>query len=479
MNSRSVTFMIEGRRWSTWLLRPDVFGAPDVASSEIDDYMALTAALRRAREHHRPIMVNGERRFVAHVGALTPVDNGLEFEVRTVQAGDPKPAPVNPRGVAAFVTVLVRLRQRIAEVAPEARIDEEEREGTPHVRVVLPEHTPLARIDDVRSKLRGWPREVALFVTAADRCNEPDQNHRACMRLSGHGGLRDALDRWDAGAYAFVTAKEARERLGLPPLFADSLAGIASAAKRFDDALREADREIARTLAPGKGRRIAPVLGLPFDVTTRTTKERLLGALGGGGRLYALLVASDVESAPGTGMIRVLVPPLTEAHTILALEGALREVVPLDIYVRVERQAGSSHNRHDRKREERAADFGGAATIAHPGYPIASWSRATPGAIEVFSRHAREASLVALVASVPAGLDANGWRAAVLAYVERTKTTVSREFWRDHRTIIMLDIERNDDNANARAYRRAVAPPGPRPKPERRKPAGLPVDVDW
>lgn len=120
-------------------------------------------------------------------------------------------------------------------------------------------------------------------------------------------------------------------------------------------------------------------------------------------------------------------------------------------------------------------------------------------------RRAREAPLVALVNAVPEGLDPNGWRAAVLGYSDtpapegvldkiprlgpmlvafvalRAKgvavdVAAERLFWEA--------AENDDDMATGRvveamrSYARAVAPQGPRPKPERRRAPGLPVDTD-
>lgn len=114
------------------------------------------------------------------------------------------------------------------------------------------------------------------------------------------------------------------------------------------------------------------------------------------------------------------------------------------------------------------------------------------------NRRAREAPLVALMNTVPEGLDANGWRAAVLAVNEiggfnfaaddagKRLTLTLRAYLgvlaTGHETALAIaeDVFREDcDNVEQRsrsrqvahpinAYRRAIAPPGPRPKAERR-----------
>ena len=85
-------------------------------------------------------------------------------------------------------------------------------------------------------------------------------------------------------------------------------------------------------------------------------------------------------------------------------------------------------------------------------------------------RRAREAPLVALVADVPEGLDARGWRAAVLACVEvQSPETVAR--WIEDGSlrqwvIDAIRVKARGPAAHA-AYLRAIASPGPRPQPER------------
>lgn len=91
-------------------------------------------------------------------------------------------------------------------------------------------------------------------------------------------------------------------------------------------------------------------------------------------------------------------------------------------------------------------------------------------------RRAAEAPLVALVNAVPEGLDANGWRAAVLAVVDYDPgilrawshlglTEALRSFvigpcyCKDPQGVWLVMRD---------AYRRAIAPQGPRPKPERK-----------
>lgn len=107
--------------------------------------------------------------------------------------------------------------------------------------------------------------------------------------------------------------------------------------------------------------------------------------------------------------------------------------------------------------------------------PVRVVAEMTPEA----KRRAAEAPLVALVNTVPKGLDPVGWRAAALAVwegvrlhplpgqlVEWIRCEAPRE-------------ERTDGSWLAHSeYLRAVAPQGPRPKPERRRAPGLPLDVD-
>jgi len=97
------------------------------------------------------------------------------------------------------------------------------------------------------------------------------------------------------------------------------------------------------------------------------------------------------------------------------------------------------------------------------------------------ARRHREAPLIALVAAVPEGLDPVGWRAAVLSIHERCPEVVS------HAAMKFKGAVRRDILANTTpepcavadaiaAYRRAIAPQGPRPPPERRRAPGLPCD---
>jgi hypothetical protein len=97
-------------------------------------------------------------------------------------------------------------------------------------------------------------------------------------------------------------------------------------------------------------------------------------------------------------------------------------------------------------------------------------------------RRAQEAPLVALVANVPEGLDANGWRAGVAALGENTG--VGRMLPDGVGAFFMVNGNRIEKHIRAgttpepseptgvhtvvNAYRRAIALPAPRPKPKRR-----------
>jgi hypothetical protein len=109
---------------------------------------------------------------------------------------------------------------------------------------------------------------------------------------------------------------------------------------------------------------------------------------------------------------------------------------------------------------------------------------------EGLARRAREAPLVALVAAVPEGLDANGWRAAVLAVAEARSIGDLSSVFVDgamSEATKALSGSRDVGGGESRiypmarlavaAYRRAVAPQGPRPAPLRRKAPGLPIDM--
>ncbi|MEK9646169.1 MAG: hypothetical protein VW547_11560 [Alphaproteobacteria bacterium] len=102
-----------------------------------------------------------------------------------------------------------------------------------------------------------------------------------------------------------------------------------------------------------------------------------------------------------------------------------------------------------------------------------------------------EAPLVALVAAVPEGLDPVGWRAAVLAVAEATSRdenratrmrapdTIDEDVIAWLRATIGKPCDLPTWTTRRRmhdAYRRAIAPQGPRPAPFRRKAPGLPVD---
>lgn len=111
------------------------------------------------------------------------------------------------------------------------------------------------------------------------------------------------------------------------------------------------------------------------------------------------------------------------------------------------------------------------------------------------ARRAREAPLVALVNTVPAGLDPIGWRAAVLAVVEVCGLVslhmmcfrVEDEEEGTANAVEGLSIERQIRVGQVRslagkhalpAYRRAVSTRGVRVPPHRTASPALPLDVD-
>lgn len=120
---------------------------------------------------------------------------------------------------------------------------------------------------------------------------------------------------------------------------------------------------------------------------------------------------------------------------------------------------------------------------------VLAWCCAADGFRER-ERRAKEAPLVALVVAVPEGLDARGWTAAVLAFREALPSTPSNsaaEAWdKMGMTASLRDVARSAVSFHiggsslvdvaATAYACAIAPPGPRPAPFRRKAPGLPVD---
>jgi hypothetical protein len=124
------------------------------------------------------------------------------------------------------------------------------------------------------------------------------------------------------------------------------------------------------------------------------------------------------------------------------------------------------------------------------GESVERWSDPAGGeAVRVIARRAHrvatEAPLVALVAAVPDGLDARGWTAAVLAHVEHLRCGSISIQWaelaRDFETWLRAELQRASGSEYARdaaaAYRRAIAPPGPRPAPFVRHLPGLPCDM--
>jgi hypothetical protein len=98
---------------------------------------------------------------------------------------------------------------------------------------------------------------------------------------------------------------------------------------------------------------------------------------------------------------------------------------------------------------------------------------------------------VALVANVPEGLDASGWRAAVLATVEADRESAIRgaasESLRDDFAETIRTVHRAVTTGQqwiafrwgtgCAAYARALVPQSPRPAPYRRKSPGLPLDM--
>ena len=94
----------------------------------------------------------------------------------------------------------------------------------------------------------------------------------------------------------------------------------------------------------------------------------------------------------------------------------------------------------------------------------------------VLDRRAREAPLVALVAAVPEGLDPVGWRAAVLAAVEADGPDRAMSWMASTLPSVLRKAQEDDPRLGfgrkltpfVDAYRRAMAPQGPRPVPERR-----------
>jgi hypothetical protein len=142
------------------------------------------------------------------------------------------------------------------------------------------------------------------------------------------------------------------------------------------------------------------------------------------------------------------------------------------------------------------------ATVGHRTAAILGLPLEFPAAARD-ERRAKEAPLVALVANVPEGLDANGWRAAVLGFTDHpapvnafekvprlanalrefvTVLAVARAPMADVAEAI-VDTQPDDDMRTGRvlqalhAYARAIAPPGSRPAPFCRKPPGLPLDM--
>lgn len=169
-------------------------------------------------------------------------------------------------------------------------------------------------------------------------------------------------------------------------------------------------------------------------------------------------------------------------------------------------------NRHDRKREAKAASvFDDVVKVAEqqiqrlllgdirvdrcgcgkvlgdatsPHAPDCETVRGKASAVApAEDRRAREAPLVALVNAVPEGLDANGWRAAVLAVDEANSRDQRREdrcraagtIHEDAIAWLIANKGRPCDlptwttrRKMHDAYARAIAPKGPRPAPERK-----------
>lgn len=127
--------------------------------------------------------------------------------------------------------------------------------------------------------------------------------------------------------------------------------------------------------------------------------------------------------------------------------------------------------------------------ITLDGVPMPPVPRGYATVAEVEERRAREAPLVALVANVPEGLDANGWRAAVLAVHEHFPHSSlvgppgtwakNSDFGAWLRLALAGSLPMRAASPYAQgldAYRRGVQPPPARPAPHRRRAPGLPLD---
>jgi hypothetical protein len=441
---------------------------------------------------------------------------------------------------------VARLRQRITDVAPEARIEEEDRGGTPHLRVVLPAGG-IDRIHDVRSRLRGHGEdEVALFVTGADEV------YRARLRT----------ERPPPRAYATVDDLRAAG-IAPPTIHIDAPPHLAVLARETERVMQfEIDRvkDAARRMLEPLSTRTAAVASLPWDVTAPLHDEA---------RRYAEAeISHDEHQRCGTPDSRGLpcTQPAWRVHDIhdgtpgpYAFTKTPIEMVKLRSRVEVDARKFMAHVGGEYPdtpptpvmqvvRDKLAADgihvLGEATSPSGTAWRLAAWG--TPDDVAFYfdrldawargrteqprldltgwaliddnravtlsfraglqphtERRTKDAPLVALVANVPDGLDANGWRAAVLGFTDHpapvnafekvprlanalrefvTVLAVARAPMADVAEAI-VDTQPDDDMRTGRvlqalhAYARAIAPPGSRPAPFCRKPPGLPLDM--